>query len=416
MGVLGVDGTRLWRDMMGLAALTDPAQPYTRRSFSPLFLEGRAYLAHAFKEAGLEVRIDPAGNLIGRREGKRDNAATIMIGSHSDTVPAGGRFDGVAGVVAALEVARALRDHHIVLDHALEIVDFLAEEPSEYGLSCVGSRGMSGNLTAKELSLTCGDGETLYAAIGRVGGVPEQISQAIRSDIAACFELHIEQGPVLEATSTDIGIVSAIVGIVRVRIVFQGRADHAGTTPMDRRSDALYAAAQTIVAIREQAERASRLEGGYFVATTGIVEVHPGASNVVSDRSHIIIDIRSANRQKMENFLEFLDRESCVHAVRADVKRVAFERLSDTREMTCHENLMKRLEISAQQRGLSHRQMASGAGHDTAFIGQIAPAAMVFIPCKGGKSHTPEEWAEKEHIAAGAATILGAVIDFDRME
>src|SRR5580704_7943715 len=213
---------------MVLADITDPARPYTRRSFTALSLEGRAWLAQRFAEAGLTTRIDTAGNLIGRIEGCKSALGVIAVGSHSDTVPFGGRFDGIAGVATGLEIARALRDSGTRLDHTLEIIDFLAEEPSEYGLSCVGSRGMTGSLDGKMLDLVEPGGETLRDALRRVGGDPDGLERARRSDISAFLELHIEQGIVLESQSLDIGVVSSIVGIRRIEIIFEGEADHAG--------------------------------------------------------------------------------------------------------------------------------------------------------------------------------------------
>ncbi len=241
-----VDPDRLWTDVMALAAITDPERPYTRRSFSALFLKGREWLARRFDEAGLDVRIDTAGNLIGRREGADAGLKTIMLGSHSDTVPSGGRFDGIAGVIAALETARSLTDAAVVLRHPLEVVDFLAEEPSEYGLSCVGSRGMAGALEADMLALKNSTGEPLGSGLRRVGGDPERLAESKRADIDAFLELHIEQGVVLESEGVDVGIVTSIVGIRRMEIAFEGEADHAGTTPMGLRRDALVAGARTV--------------------------------------------------------------------------------------------------------------------------------------------------------------------------
>lgn len=410
---LPVDPDRLWQDIMALADITDPGKPYTRRSFSTRFLEGRAYLEARFAEAGLAVRIDTAGNLIGRREGSDPSLGTIMVGSHSDTVPSGGRFDGIAGVATGLEVARALADGGTPLRHALEVVDFLAEEPSEFGLSCVGSRGMTGLLEPRMLSFPGPGGELLDSALRRVGGMPDKLDKPLRDDIRAFFELHIEQGPVLEARAIDIGLVTGIVGITRFEIVFEGAADHAGTTPMDLRRDALVAAAQTITAIRAAGERLADEAGGYFVATVGIVEVEPAGANVVPRLARIIVDIRTSERQRTERFIAELDAASTAAAVAARVVRTAFLRLSDTLPTQCDAGLQQLLADGADVLGHSHVPLASGAGHDAAFIAQIAPVAMVFVPCRDGKSHTPEEWAEPEAIAAGAATIFEAVRRFD---
>ena len=405
---------RLWSDIMALAKITDPERPYTRRSFSPLFLEGRAFLSSRFEEAGLAVRMDTAGNLIGRLDGANPALGVIAVGSHSDTVPSGGRFDGIAGLVTALEIVRALRDTGERLDHSIEVIDFLAEEPSEYGLSCVGSRGMSGALEAPMLDLTEPAGETLRDALRRVGGDPDRLADAKRSDVKAFLELHIEQGIVLESQSLDVGIVTSIVGIRRIEIVFDGAADHAGTTPMHLRKDALVAAANTVASVRRVAEQLAGEGDDYFVATVGILTVEPSASNVVPGHCRLVIDARTTDPALTARFVEAIERESAAHAAAARVNRLPLTTLSDGRPVACDLMLREALRQGAHTLGLSETDLASGAGHDAAFMSRICKSAMVFVPCKGGKSHSPEEWSEREQIAAGAAAILQAVKTLDR--
>jgi N-carbamoyl-L-amino-acid hydrolase len=410
---LGVDGARLWADIIALAKITDPGAPYTRRSFSKLFVEGRQWLAGRFREEGLTTRIDTAGNLIGRLAGLDPKAGTIIVGSHSDTVPSGGRFDGIAGVAAGLEIVRVLRERKITLRHALEIVDFLAEEPSEYGVSCVGSRGMSGKLAAAPLQFTNAEGERLEQALARVGGDASRLAEAERKDIRAAFELHIEQGTVLEAGGLDVGLVTAIVGITRIEIVFTGAAGHAGATPMHRRHDALLAAARLIDRVRIMADEYSMSGRGYFVATTGVIEAKPNASNVIPGSARLVIDARCEFRETLVEFRERLKKESLALAQAAGVERTRFDILSDTLPCACDEKLRRLLESAANELGLSSIDIASGAGHDSAFLSLIAPAAMVFIPCKDGASHCPEEWSEPQEITAGTAVILEALLAFD---
>jgi N-carbamoyl-L-amino-acid hydrolase len=410
---LPVDADRLWADVMALADITDPQRPYTRRSFTALFLEGRAWLARKFTEAGLTVRIDTAGNLIGRLEGANPALGVIAIGSHSDTVPSGGRFDGIAGVVTGLEIVRAFRDAGVRPAHSIEIIDFLAEEPSEYGLSCVGSRGMAGLLDGRMLGLTEPGGETLRDALYRVGGDPDRLAQARRGDIKAFLELHIEQGIVLESRSLDVGIVTSIVGIRRIEIIFQGEADHAGTTPLGLRQDALVAAAATVSSVRRLAEGLAAEAADYFVATVGILTVEPAASNIVPGRCRLIVDARTTNPALTERFVEAIDRESLAHAVAARVQRTSFETLSDGAPVACDPELRSALREGACDLSLGHSDLPSGAGHDAAFMSRICPSAMVFVPCRAGKSHAPEEWASREAIAAGAAVIYRAVTALD---
>jgi beta-ureidopropionase / N-carbamoyl-L-amino-acid hydrolase len=408
-----IDADRLWADLMALATITEPARPFTRRSFTTQFLEGRDWLAGRLREAGLAIRIDAAGNLIGRREGRGPGAPAILVGSHSDTVPGGGRFDGIAGVIAALEVSRALAEQDVVLDHALEVVDFLAEEPSEYGLSCVGSRGMAGALGTRELALIGPGGETLAAALGRMGGVPERVGDARRDDIFASLELHIEQGTVLERERVDIGIVSAIVGITRLEIRFTGEAAHAGTTAMGIRHDAAVATAEAVLAVRDIACDLDRRGQGYVVATTGIVEVLPGAANVVAGAARLVVDLRAETSELLSLFRSELDVRLKNIASRSAVRLDGCVVLSHNEPAECDRRLRQVIADSAAEFGYGARAMASGAGHDAAFVSRIAPSAMLFVPCRNGRSHCPEEWCEPGELAAGAAVMCEVVRRID---
>ena len=410
---LPLDADRLWADVMDLAEITDPARPYTRRSFTALFLEGRQWLEQRFHEAGLATRIDTAGNLIGRIDGRNPALGVIAIGSHSDTVPSGGRFDGIAGVATGLEIVRALRDSGIQPEHTIEVIDFLAEEPSEYGLSCIGSRGMTGSLDDTMLALTEPGGETLRDALARVGGDPDRLELAKRDDIRAFLELHIEQGIVLESQSLDVGIVTSIVGIRRLEVIFQGEADHAGTTPILLRHDALVAAAATVTSVRRAAEQLAAEGADYFVATVGILAVEPSASNIVPGRCRLVIDARTTQPSLTQRFVEIVDRESQAHAAAAGVTRASFVTLSDGPPVACDPMLRAALRQGADDLGLSAFDLPSGAGHDAAFMSRICPSAMIFVPCRGGKSHAPEEWSDREQIAAGAAAIYQAVMALD---
>lgn len=407
-----VDAQALWDDLMKIAEFTDADQPYTRPAFSQLHVQAREWLQTRFTEAGLDVHMDAAGNLVGRLVGTEKGAGTILVGSHSDTVPGGGRFDGVAGVIAALEIARAIQRSGAKLKHNLEIIDFLAEEMNPWGLSCVGSRAIAGELDQNLLEYTDTTGETLGQAINRIGGIPQRIKNSKRHDIRGFFELHIEQGPVLENEKIDIGLVTAIVGITRLELFFRGEADHAGTTPMDVRKDAVAAAAETMVAVRKLAEKYSESEH-YFVATIGVVEVVPGAANVIPEKVRIVVDARSDNRELMLKFLEEVDAAARPAAESLRVEYEGYNKLSDTLPAWCDEKLRTLLGDCAKDLGFSTRELPSGAGHDAAFVSRVAPAAMVFVPCLKGKSHTSQEFAEADALAAGAATIAEAIIRLD---
>jgi N-carbamoyl-L-amino-acid hydrolase len=263
------------------------------------------------------------------------------------------------------------------------------------------------------LDLTGPGGERLGDALRRVGGVPDRIDAARRRDVGAFLELHIEQGPLLEARAIDVGLVTSIVGIRRLEITFSGAADHAGTAAMDMRRDALVAAAATVSAVRHKADELAASGRGYFVATVGILEVEPGASNVVPGRCRLVIDARTTDPDMTAQFVAAIDAASAQAASDARVERAGLVTLSEGPPVACDEGLRGALRRGAQALGFSAIDLASGAGHDAAFMARICPAAMVFIPCRGGKSHAPEEWAEPGAIAAGTAVMLHTVCEID---
>lgn len=401
---------RIGADIDALAAITEPGRPWTRRAFTPMFLEGRKWLEQVMREAGAVTQIDPAGNLLGTIPGRRPELGTIMLGSHSDTVPSGGRFDGIAGVVAALEVARALRDQGIVLDHTLDVVDFLAEEVSIFGVSCIGSRGMSGTRPAEWLERESGD-LTLEQGLRQVGG--DAALQAQRDDIKAFLELHIEQGPVLQDEKLNIGIVTAIAGITRLEIVVEGRADHAGTTPMGSRKDALTTAAWITLGVEELA-KALAVGPGHFAATVGEFEMTPNAANVVPAKVRMLIDARAELRDDMVRFADELEKGVAAIAEKTGVAVSPPRIVSDNPPTPGDPLLLEVLDTACETAGASRRRMASGAGHDTAWMARITRSAMIFVPCVDGRSHSPDEFATNDDIALGAQVLLEAVVALDK--
>jgi beta-ureidopropionase / N-carbamoyl-L-amino-acid hydrolase len=400
---------RIAADIDALAAITEPGRPWTRRAFTPMFSEGRQWLEKAMQNAGAVTRIDAAGNLIGTIPGKRPELGTIMLGSHSDTVPDGGRFDGIAGVVAALEVARGLRDRGMVLEHTLEIVDFLAEEVSIFGVSCIGSRGISGTRPAEWLARTS-DGLTLEQGIAQVGGDPRLTAR--RDDIKAFLELHIEQGPVLQDEKLDVGVVTAIAGITRIEVIVEGRADHAGTTPMGSRKDALTSAAWITLGVEELGRALANGEA-HFAATVGEFEMTPNAANVVPGRVRMLIDARAERRDDMDRFVDELDRGVAAIAEKTGLTVSVPRIISDNQPTPCNADLLDVLDAACETAGARHRRMVSGAGHDTAWMARITRAAMIFVPCADGRSHSPDEFATTDDIALGAAVLLDAVLALD---
>lgn len=394
-------------DLDALAQITDPERPWTRRAFSPRFDEGRDYLRRRFLSEGLNVSTDAGGNLIGRREGTEPQAGTIMLGSHSDTVPDGGRFDGVAGVVVALEVARILSRRGVALRHNLAVVDFLAEEVSIFGVSCIGSRAMAGVLPQDWLR-RISDGRDLATAIRDVGGKPESLEAPLADDLKAFLELHIEQGPVLEREKIALGVVTTIVGINRVEIEVMGRPDHAGTTPMGLRADALVAAARIVSEIERFA---TELSGGpgHFTATVGEFEISPNAANVVPGRVRMLVDIRAERAEDKEAFVSWLT------GLDADGENTIEARLiSANPDVQMDDGLQEMLAKAADGLDTPYRKMVSGAGHDAAFMARLCPSAMLFVPCREGRSHCPEEWADAADLALAAEVLANTIMELDR--
>ncbi|UXS34569.1 Zn-dependent hydrolase [Agrobacterium tumefaciens] len=394
-------------DLDALAQITDPERPWTRRAFSPRFDEGRDYLRRRFLSEGLNVSTDAGGNLIGRREGTEPHVGTIMLGSHSDTVPDGGRFDGVAGVVVALEVARILSRRGVALRHNLAVVDFLAEEVSIFGVSCIGSRAMAGVLPQDWLR-RISDGRDLATAIRDVGGKPESLEAPLADDLKAFLELHIEQGPVLEREKIALGVVTTIVGINRVEIEVMGRPDHAGTTPMGLRTDALVAAARIVSEIERYA---TELSGGpgHFTATVGEFEISPNAANVVPGRVRMLVDIRAERAEDKEAFVSWLT------GLDADGENTIEARLiSANPGVQMDDGLQETLAKAADGLDTPYRKMVSGAGHDAAFMTRLCPSAMLFVPCRDGRSHCPEEWADAADLALAAEVLANTIMELDR--
>ena len=407
------DPDRIKGAVDALSAMTEPDRPFTRLVFSAEYQAARAWLRSQFEDVGLECEIDGGGNLIGTRKATKGEGTPrkVVIGSHIDTVAAGGRFDGIAGVVAGLETVNFLNQHDIETPFDIEIVDFLGEELNVWGMSCLGSRHMAGLLSDDLLARSDQDGRRLSDEIGKVGGTGTAAS-APRQDadsIIACLELHIEQSIRLEREGIDIGIVTDIPGISRYAITVTGTAGHSGTTRMQERKDALVTASYIVTTIRDLALEISAEDNRHFVATIGRIEVYPNGAAIIPGQVSMILDLRASNAQSRDRFLSSLQaacseighRESCV---------IGMDPISAANVAPMASSLRTHLANSAEELGLSHISIASGAGHDMAHMSRIAPAAMIFIPCKDGLSHCPEEFATPEAIARGSAVLTHTVL------
>lgn len=407
-----IDRQRLWESLEALAQLTEPAQPWTRRSFTPRYVEGRNWIASRMENAGLRVTMDAGGNLVGRVEGTQSGLPPLVTGSHSDTVPSGGRYDGILGVLAGIEVAHSLRDDGIALRHPLEIVDFLAEEPNRFGVSCVGSRGWAGLLDEASLSSTDRAGQRLGDALEMLTGQPVPASALRAPDsIAAFLELHIEQGPVLEDLGKEIGVVSSIVGIRRLRVSVVGRPDHAGTTPMALRRDALLGAASIVGVVRQLCVEQA-LQGDYLVATVGQLNVRPNAINAVPGRVDLVVEVRSDSLARLQAY-EVALRDAMSTLLDTMDLRHEVTRLAATEPAACAPHVQEAIRNAARELGYTSLSLPSGAGHDAAFVRYCGPMGMVFIPCAQGRSHCPEEAITQQQALDGTRVLREALLRLD---
>lgn len=406
------DLKRIMRDITRISEFVSVEElKYTRISFSKEDRQAREHLAQLMSdEAKLSVRVDAAGNLIGRREGKREKPV-ILVGSHSDSVRGGGRFDGVSGVIAAIELARRFEEERVQTVHPLEVVVFLAEEPSPFGISTVGSRAMAGKLPGDLMvSLKDGRGRTLGAAIETMGGKPARIDEAKRSpgDVLGFLELHIEQGPILHSRGIPIGAVTGIVGILRGKIEVVGRMDHSGTIPMGDRKDALTAGAEVVLALEKICRE---LDG--VVGTIGKIEVLPNALNVIPGRVNLGMEIRSPN-EVLLNEARSLFKKELDQIIQKRGVVIDFEIAISSKPVLFSSGMVRRIARVCDSLSISYLEMLSGAGHDANHIAEVAPAGMIFIPSKDGRSHCPEEWTDFEQVCLGIEVLANTVTLLDK--
>ena len=380
----------------------------TRFTYTKEFAQARDYIVSEMKAAGLTVREDAVGTVIGRLEGKNPNAPILMTGSHFDTVKTGGRFDGPAGVTAALETARTLHDEGFVPECPIEFVALPEEEGARFGGGLMGSRAMCGKLTQAEVdTYKDWDGVTIAEAMKGYGLDPTKIAEAKRTpgEIGTFIELHIEQGPILENNRTDVGIVEAIVGLRCLNVTVTGRSDHAGTTPLNMRADTMLATAKAIVA---GTEKAKELNDG-TVVTFGRVETIPGAFNIVAKETNFNIDCRSRGIESVNTVIDVI-RTSLERSV-AENPGLSFEMEEKTSALTVQmkAEVQELLEKHAAELNISTRKMLSGAGHDAMIMGALCDVAMVFVPSKDGRSHVPEEWTDYADLQKGVELVYRTI-------
>jgi N-carbamoyl-L-amino-acid hydrolase len=403
---LRVSAQRLNQHLMELAKFGQTPEGGTNRvAYSDVDLQARQYAMQLMRDAKLDVSVDVAGNIIGRRAGTGSSLKPLMIGSHIDSVPQGGSYDGQVGSMSSIEVAQTLSDKNVSLKHPLEVIIFENEEGGT-----IGSAAISRGLTEKELGLVTNSKKTIRDGIKFIGGDPDSLTSAVRKkgDLAGYLELHIEQGGILYAEKIDIGIVEGIVGINWWDVTIEGFANHAGTTPMNQRHDALLAAAKYVEAVN----RVVTSVAGRQVGTVGRIQSFPGAYNVIPGKVATSLELRDLDGAKVEMLFEKIQIE--VREIEKSTgTKFDFKQTNKSKAALTDTQFRTAIDESANQLGLTTKAMQSGAGHDAQEIAELCPVGMIFIPSRDGISHSPKEFSKPEDIGNGANVLLHSLLRLD---
>jgi N-carbamoyl-L-amino-acid hydrolase len=405
---LRVNGSRLNTHLTELAQFGKTPEGGTNRvAYSEDDLQARQYAMKLMREAQLEVSVDVVGNIIGRRAGTNSSLKPLMIGSHIDSVPQGGSYDGQVGSMAAIEVAQTLAENKVSLKHPLEVIIFQNEEGGT-----IGSLALARGLTEKDLAIVTNSKKTIREGIKFIGGDPDRLASAVRKkgDIACYLELHIEQGGVLHSEKIDIGVVEGIVGVYWWEVTVEGFANHAGTTPMNQRHDALLAAAKYIDAVN----RIVTSVPGRQVGTVGRIQAFPGAFNVVPGKVLTTLGLRDLDAAKVQMLFERIQAE--VRQIESVTgTKFEFKQVNSSKPAPTDTRVRKTIDEAAKQLGLTTKTLPSGAGHDAQEIAELCPVGMIFVPSRDGISHSPREFSKPEDITNGANVLLHTLLKIDEM-
>ncbi|MEH7345714.1 Zn-dependent hydrolase [Bacillus sp. JJ1532] len=380
-----------------------PGKGVTRLTYSQEDLLARNYIKESMEEYGLAVREDGLGNIFGRLEGSMKDTPSVIVGSHFDSVPNGGAYDGAAGVVAGLEVAALFQEKGLKPKYPLEVIAMIEEEGSRFGGGLMGSRGIIGTLNEEDFKkLKDSDGISTVEAMEAIGLDSSLVKVRDPKTMKAFLELHIEQGPILEEANIPIGVVEAIVGLTQLEVTVEGQAGHAGTTPMDRRSDALVTAARIIAQLPDLAQK----EGEGTVITTGRLHVYPNGANVIPDKTIFTIDIRSGKEENVQSVLEKV--QTLIQSYQVDGIRISVKQQLYIQPKALSENVRSLLKQKSEELGIAYCSINSGAGHDAMVFSDVTEVGMIFVPSKNGLSHCPEEWSDSGHLANGVHILFEA--------
>ncbi len=407
-----VQQERLWATLQKLGEFgKNPEGGVSRVGFTEADLVGRAYVMGLMREAGLEVRVDPAGNIFGLRRGS-EKLPLLLFGSHIDSVPHGGNFDGDVGSLGAIEVIRALNERHVTTRHPLEVAIWSNEEGGRFYSGLFGSSAAAGVLPADIAARQDDKGEKLSDWLSRMGGDASRIAapKIAPGSVAGYLELHIEQGAVLDEAKIPIGVVTGIVGISLRTCTAVGFANHAGTTPMNRRRDALVAAARAVLAVREEV----RAETGRQVGTVGWMKVEPGASNVIPGKVTFPVELRDLDEGKINRIAQRVLERFKTIGRQENVTISCTKPDFDAPALTA-KSFQDAIRASAREAGLRTLDLPSGAGHDAQNAALFAPVGMIFVPSRGGISHSPLEYTSPEQAANGAEVLYRALLRLDSL-
>jgi N-carbamoyl-L-amino-acid hydrolase len=405
---LHIDRDRLLSDIERLASFSDDDPPGTSRLvFDGADQKARAWLKSLCRNAGLAVREDAVGNMFARWPGARPELGAIGTGSHLDAIPHSGKFDGTVGVLGGLEAIRALQQSGFQPQRSIELLLFTAEEPTRFGLGCLGSRMLNGTLNSgADAKLKDSEGRTL-AELRAAAGFHGSLDEVRLPDgyYAGFVELHIEQGPLLERERLAVGIVTSIAAPAALRISVEGEGGHAGGVLMPDRKDAFCAAAEIVLAIEERALATGAID---TCATVGKCHVYPGAVNSIPSRVEMEADIRDTDEERRNQVLHEI-AEACKRVAAKRNVQVTITPINADAPATCSPHIVEAMVQAANESGLSYKKMVSRAYHDSLFMARIAPVGMVFIPCRGGVSHRPDEYSAPQEIEDGAKVLAGTL-------
>jgi len=403
-----VNQDRLKNRILNLAQFGIQENGETERvAFSDADLAAQKWVIEQLNSMNIENHIDFAGNVIGIRKGTKSNLKPISFGSHIDRVPHGGNYDGCVGSMAALEILQVLNENKVKTKHPLELIIFSNEEGG-----VMGSRAIAGHLGRSALGVKNSTGFTMGEGVMRLGGDTTRISEVTRKkgDVAAFLELHIEQGGILDKEKLNIGIVEGIVGLKWWNVEFNGFANHAGTTPMNARKDALLAASKFIIAVNDVATSFD----GAQVATVGRISAESGAPNVIPGKVTTSLEIRDLSSEVIENVYAAIQKKAEEISAESGVE-ISFEKLDTTADPAIMDSsIQSEIEKSINSLGLSYKTMPSGAGHDAQDMALIAPTGMIFVPSKDGISHSPKEFTSATDMANGANVLLQTILSLDK--